>query len=84
MRRKYLNRVMESDFIRWYFDDDKDFFANFGNTVALEIQKTGKCRLTIKDIFDTCEYIPSKICESAFPYEEYQPHEVRLIKDISN
>lgn len=83
MRTKYLNRVTESSFIRWYFDDDKDFFANFGNTVALEIQKTGKCNLTIKKIFDECEYIPSKICESQFNDEEYQPHEVKLIKDIT-
>ena len=83
MRNKYLNRVTESNFIRWYFDEDKEFFANFGNTVALEIAKTGKCRLTIKDIFDTCEYIPSKICESQYKDEEYQPHEVKLIKDIT-
>jgi len=83
MRTKYLNRVKESDFIRWYCDDDKDFFVNFGNAVAIEIQNTGKCNLTIKKIFDECGYIPSLICESQFNDEEYQPHEVKLIKDIT-
>ena len=83
MRTKYLNRVTESSFIRWYFDEDKDFLADFGSSIALELIKTGKCTLTIKEIYDNCGHIPSEICETQFNDEEYQPYEVKLIKDIT-
>lgn len=83
MRRKYLNRVTESRFLEWYFQDQDDLVA-FARGILEELSVSGKSIITTKTIFDTCGYIPSHICESEFDNEEYQPHEVRLVKDISN
>lgn len=83
MRRKYLNRVTESDFINWYFSDSDDL-TEFAKGIIDKLAETGKCNLTVKKVFDNCGYIPSHICESKLDEEEYQPHEVRLVKDISN
>lgn len=83
MRTKYLNRVKESDFIKWYFDEEKDFFTNLGREVADELIRTGKYSTTITEIFESCPYLPSRICEYQFDCDEYAPHEVILIPDIS-
>ena len=69
------NKVKESRFLEWYFQDPNDLIA-FARGILEELLISGKSFITAKTIFDSCGYIPSHICEDDSVEEEYDTSEV--------
>lgn len=76
------NKVLASNFIQWYFDDD--IISDLCSMVATSIFETGEFKIDAQEVFDQCGYIPLDICENEdddCEEEEYDPSEVELIND---
>lgn len=75
------NKVKESRFLEWYFQDRDDLVA-FAKGILEELLISGKSIITTKTIFDTCGYIPSHICDNDSVDEEYETSEVELLVGV--
>lgn len=75
-------KLKKSEFIDWYFDDTETRI-DFGNNAIKELELFGKLNVTIEGLFDTCGYIPKRICEGQSEEidDELSPSEVELIPD---
>ena len=76
------NKVLASNFIQWYFDND--IISDLGSMVATSLFETGEFKIDAQEVFDQCGYIPLDICENEdddCEEEEYDPSEVELIND---
>ena len=76
------NKVLASNFIQWYFDDD--IISDLCSMVTTSIFETGEFKIDAQEVFDQCGYIPLDICENEdddCEEEEYDPSEVELIND---
>lgn len=76
------NKVLASNFIEWYFDND--IISDLGNTVATSLFETGEFNIDAQEVFDQSGYIPLGICENddtSCEDEEYDPSEVEFIND---
>lgn len=78
-------QVKASDFLDWMFEGSHDDMA-FGRATSDILKSVGRINITIKDVFNTAEYIPTRIMHD-YPYPmdglEYDPSEVELIDDIT-
>ena len=79
------NQVKASSLIKWLKDDINQITEGIGLDIIVSLLTFGKYEysLTIKDMFDTCMYIPSHICVNTDIDEEYSTDEVELIDDIT-
>lgn len=75
------NKVKESRFLEWYFQDQDDLVA-FARGILEELSIYGKSFVTAKTIFDTCGYIPSHICEDKVEDCEYDTSEIELLVGV--
>jgi hypothetical protein len=73
------NKVTTSRFLSWYFSDSSDAHA-IGYEVISALKSNGVFTISVKDLFDSCGYIPSDICIDAKEGIEYEPSQVELIK----
>jgi hypothetical protein len=74
------NQVLASKFLEWYFSSDSDV-ENIGMQVVSDLRVFGKVRITAKELFDSCGYIPQFICENADGNDEYDPFDLEFIQD---
>lgn len=80
--------VTASAFIEWYFSDESDY-RDLGRDVVFNLKTNGYFNITVKELFDSCGYIPEHICESFNKvYEEdfieYEPNDLIFIDDITS
>ena len=47
-----------------------------------ELKATGESSVSIRELFDSCGYIPNYICEGDYEQEEYDPSELEFINDL--
>lgn len=78
-------QVKASEFLDWMFEDIHDDEA-FGRATSDMLKSQGRINITIKDVFNTASYIPTRIMHD-YPYPmdglEYNPSEVELMDDIT-
>ena len=78
-------QVKASEFLDWMFEGSHDDMA-FGRATSDMLKSQGRINITIKDVFNTASYIPTRIMHDyPFPMDglEYDPSEVELIDDIT-
>ena len=75
------NRVKESRFLEWYFQNQDDL-VSFARGILEELSVNGMSFVTSEKIFDTCGYIPSHICEDEVEDCEYDTSEVHFLVGI--
>jgi len=57
-----LNKVRASEFLEWYIRDAEDY-SMLGCKVYDLLRDSGKASLSVVELFNQCQYIPSDICE---------------------
>jgi len=57
-----LNKVRASEFLDWYIRDSNDY-SMLGCKVYDLLRDSGKASLSVVELFNQCQYIPSDICE---------------------
>ena len=78
-------QVKASELLQWMFEDNIDDMA-FGKTTSDMLKSQGRINITIKDVFNTAGYIPTRIMyDYPTPSDglEYIPEEVELIDDVT-
>ena len=78
-------QVKASEFLDWMFEDKRDDEV-FGKTASDMLKSQGRVNITIKDVFNSTGYIPTRIMHDyPFPMDglEYDPSEVELIDDVT-
>lgn len=74
-------RVTSKDFLDWLFSDSEDA-EQLGGRIIKELQSSGACTITAKQLFNECGYIPSYILENKEEFcevDEFQPSDVEFI-----
>ena len=78
-------QVKASEFLDFMFEDKRDDEV-FGKTTSDMLKSVGSINITIKDVFYSAGYIPTRIMHD-YPYPmdglEYDPSEVELIDDVT-
>jgi len=78
-------QVKASDFLDFMFEGSHDDMA-FGRATSDILKSQGRINITIKDVFNTASYIPTRIMHD-YPTPadglEYDPSEVELMDDIT-
>jgi hypothetical protein len=77
-------RVKASRLIDWMYSDDHDE-RSLGIYVSNKLSEDGVFNITIEDVFNSAEYIPSIIIDN-YPFEytrDFETSEVELIDDIT-
>lgn len=80
MTKEFKNQVTASSFLAWYFSDSDDA-KSIGNRVIASLNHDGSFEISVRELFDTCGFIPQHICEDADGDNEYDPSEVCFIQD---
>lgn len=75
------NKVKESRFLEWYFQNRDDLVA-FARGILEELSMSGEIFLTARIILDSCGYIPSHICEDKVEDCEYDTSEIELLEGV--
>ncbi|MEY2869810.1 MAG: hypothetical protein RIR01_2312 [Bacteroidota bacterium] len=79
--------IKASVFVKWFYSDESDT-KDLGSDAVFNIKTNGYFNLTVKEVFDSCGYIPAHICD-LFPGEEADedddvpPNELIFIDDIT-
>jgi len=71
------NQVTKSRFLSWYISDSDDAY-DIGRDVISALKNKGTYTINVKELFDSCGYIPAFICVNN-DEGEYEPNEVELI-----
>lgn len=74
-------RVTRKDFLYWLFSNSEDA-KDLGYKVIEELQSSGACTITVKQLFYGCGYIPSHILENKEEFgedDDFKPSEVEFI-----
>ena len=72
------NQVTTSRFLSWYFSCYEDIEV-LGQTAYDGLKSDGTYTVNVKELFDSCGYIPAFICVDANDEGEYEPNELELI-----
>ena len=76
------NKVTKAAFLSWYFSSHSDAL-DIGYGVISALMSDGEYIVRVRDLFDSCGYIPSHICIDATEEDiEYNPSEVELINSL--
>jgi len=70
--------VTEKNFLDWYFSDYEDV-KTFSKDAIESLYYNGVFKITSKELFDSCGYIPEYICENGEEDEEYDPSELKFV-----
>lgn len=77
MSKNKRYKVKKNKFLEWNYSN----IANYnllGRLMVSQMKMTGECKLTVKQVFNSCKHIPSFIVENS-DKEYYQTHECELI-----
>jgi hypothetical protein len=75
--------VTEKNFLNWYFSDYEDV-KTFSKDAIESLYYNGVFKITSKELFDSCGYIPAYICENGEEDEEYDPSELKFVVTRKN
>lgn len=57
-------KVTKKSFLDWFYGNrDRYWNSEMAYAVIKELKDKGVYTLTVKDVWDRCEYIPTSICE---------------------
>lgn len=73
------NKVTTQNFLSWYFSEPDDVLL-IGCKVINSLKIEGSFSINVKELFDSCGYIPEFICEEdSGTLKEYEPKDIELI-----
>ena len=76
-----MYKVKASEFLNWYFADGDDY-KSIGRRVERLLENSGVAKITVEDLFDEQNEMPTWILESYDGDDDYIESEyVELIKD---
>jgi hypothetical protein len=79
--------IKASDFVNWFYSDESDT-KDLGSDAVYNLKVNGYFNLTIKEVFDSCGYIPEHICTlfegvQADEDGDLAPEDLTFIDDIT-
>lgn len=76
--------VLASKFLAWYISD-KDDIVTLGLHVLSQLTDHGKAEITVKELYDSCGYIPGFLVEGCEDSnEDFDPEDLKLINDLED
>ena len=83
-RQSTVLTVKASRFLEWFYSDDIDLIS-LGNDIVNMFKSQGHVNLIVRELYDSCGYIPSHIVNGYVgDFEtEFDPSDVEFIDDVT-